>query len=27
MIFSPSGSHTIPVFRTKRCGNISTGTP
>jgi len=25
--FSPSGSQTILVFRTKRHGNISTGTP
>jgi len=26
-IFSPSGSHTILVFHTKRVGDISTGTP
>jgi len=26
-IFSPSSSHTILVFRTKRNGNIPTGTP
>jgi len=26
-IFSPSGSHTILVFRTKRGGDFPTGTP